>query len=255
MFSFFSGKGGVGKTTLTILLASYVAYYLNRRVLVIDAERPDGRIIPFRTLDEDLLGQPGTPLYNYACCHAMPSAEQYFDIREYGLAVGEYTSSNVCKYVKDISYIKQRGAYDLMLVDFPARYDDNMPIHALALEGLLDGVYIPTRLEQQERRSACIAAMGLASCGLKPYILWNDIDSDIVKRGYPLDRAEEDSNFLSQYGVIYSPYRIKHFRKASQSSEDQCFVRSTVCWPEKYVRRWCPELISLFEEICRTLGL
>lgn len=91
VFSFFSGKGGVGKTTLTILLASYLAYFLNLKVLVIDMEKPDGRILPFRNGDIHQLQTAGTPLNNYARAYPMPDSASYFDIEEYGLAVGEYT--------------------------------------------------------------------------------------------------------------------------------------------------------------------
>lgn len=255
VFSFFSGKGGVGKTTLTILFASFLSYYLDLNILVMDGEKPDGRIMPFRKLDLDLLNTPGSSLSWYAASNPMPTPSHYYEIQEYGLAVGEYTSDNVLQYIDTITNIKTKAPHDVLLIDFPARYADNMPVRILAQKGVLDGAYVPTRLEQQERRSACIAAMGLASCGVPVKIMWNDVDADIVKRGTLLDQAEEETAFLKKYGVSYSPTRIKHFRKASRSSEDRCFVRSTVCWPEKYVRLWCPELLTLFAEISSALKL
>ncbi len=255
VFSFFSGKGGVGKTTLTMMFASYLAYLLNLKVLVIDMEKPDGRILPFRKGDIQQLQIAGTPLYNYAKVYPVPDPSSYYDIEEYGLAVGEYTKQKVLDYVSDLKKVKERGKWDVMLLDFPARYGDNLPVHILAKEGLLDAVCVPSGLEQQERRSACIAAMGLASCGVATKVVWNAVDADIIRRGRPLDLAEQETAFLRQYGVIYTPVRIKRFRKATQTTEDQCFVRSTVCWPDKYVRLWCPELITLFDDICKTLEI
>ena len=255
VFSFFSGKGGVGNTIITILLASYLAYMLNLKVLVVDMEKPDGRILPFRKGDIQQLQTVGAPLYNYSKVNPMPLPDMYYDIREYGLAVGEYSESKVNEFVDILKRVKEQAKLDVMLLDFPARYGDNLPVHILAQKRVLDAVYVPTGLEQQERRSACIAAMGLSSCGVKTRIVWNDVDADIVKRGTPLDLAEQDTAFLQKYGVTYSPVRIKHFRKATQTAEEQCFVRSTVCWPDKYVRLWCPELITLFEEICQTLEI
>ena len=254
-FSFFSGKGGVGKTTLSIMFASFLAYCRNLKVLLIDMEKPDGCILPFRKGDIQQLQTAGAPLYNYAQAYPMPCPSNYFNIEEYGLAIGEYSKQKVIEFVCDLKKVKEKGNWDVMILDFPARYGDNLPVHILAKEGLLDAVYVPTGLEQQERRSACIASMGLASCGVKTKIVWNDVDADIVKRGKPLALAEQVTAFLQEYGVTYSPVRIKHFRKATQTTEDQCFVRSTVCWPDKYVRLWCPELITLFEEICNTLEI
>ena len=254
-FSFFSGKGGVGKTTLTIMAASFFAYYKKRKVKVIDMETPDYRIMPFRQLDLAEVMMQGTPLYNYAQRHLMPTPSSYFVIKERGLAMGEYTQNNVKRFVDDLIREKESGEYDIAFLDFPALYADDLPIHLLAEKGCLDGVYVPMGTEQQERRSAYITGLGLASCGVMTKLLWNNVDADIIRRGAPLDKAEAEVSFLKDNQVEYTPFRIKHFRKASQSSDNQCFVRSTICWPDKYVRMWCPELIDLFEEIVCLLQL
>lgn len=247
-FSFFNGKGGVGKTTLAILAASFFSYEKGLKVRVLDLESHDYRINPFRKLDIERLKTPGTPLYSYAQHNPMPpSPENYYTIEE--------RDQNVRGFVDALTKEKKSGPYDLTILDFPAHYNDNLPVHALAERGLLDCVYVPMRIEQQERRSACITGLGLASCGTKVRLLWNDIDADIIKRGTPLDEAEEEVSFLKESGVSYSPVRIKHFKKASQATDKQCFVRSTICWPDKYVRMWCPELIELFEEISKVLQI
>ena len=243
--SFFNGKGGVGKTTLAILAASFFAYAKNLKVRVLDLESHDYRINPFRKLDLERLKTPGTPLYSYAERNQMPSPENYYTIEE--------GDQFVMGFVDVLAKEKETASYDLTILDFPAHYNDNLPVHALAERGLLDCVYVPMRVEQQERRSACITGLGLASCGVMVKLLWNDIDADIVKRGAPLDEAEEEVSFLKERGLDYSPVRIKHFRKASQATDRHCFVRSTICWPDKYVRMWCPELIDLFEEISKEL--
>lgn len=91
--------------------------------------------------------------------------------------------------------MKELGEWDVMLLNFPARYGDNLPVHILAEEGLLDAVFVPSGLKLQERRSACITSIGLASCGVKTKIVWNDVDAEIVKRGTPLNLAEQDTSF------------------------------------------------------------
>lgn len=41
VLSFFSAKGGTGKTTFNMLMASYLKYSLGRRVLLLDADPPE----------------------------------------------------------------------------------------------------------------------------------------------------------------------------------------------------------------------
>lgn len=240
--AFFNGKGGVGKTPLAISAASFFAYKKGLKVKVVDLEAHDYRINRFREQDLECLKTPGTPLYNYAQHNPMP--ENYYTIEERDQHERQFVDS-----LKE----KEAGKFDLIILDFPAHYDDKLPVHKVAEMGLLDCVYIPMRVEQQERRSACIAGMGLATCGVKTRLLWNDIDTDIVKRGTPLDEAEAEIDFLKDLGICYSRARIKHFKKASQGTEKTCFVRSTICWPDRYVEMWCPELIELFEEISTEL--
>lgn len=41
VISFFSAKGGTGKTTFNVLLASYIKYRLDKRVMVLDFDYPE----------------------------------------------------------------------------------------------------------------------------------------------------------------------------------------------------------------------
>ena len=247
-FSFFNGKGGVGKTTLTILFASFLAYARHLRVKVIDFDNPD-----YRRQDEFLLSTEGTPLYNYALRNEMPSSAEYFQIEESGPSVGEYSTKAVKKLTSALSEDKESGQNDVILVDFPADYADGIPVDAVAKAGLLDLVYIPMSTEQQERRSACKTALGLSESGVHIKLLWNRVDRDILKRSERLDLAE--AQIRDRYHLDYSPVRIPSFRKAAQGTGDPCFVRSTVCWPEKYIMKWCPEINKLFKEITSLLGV
>ena len=63
-FTFFTPKGGCGKTTLILLLAAYIRYFLGKTVKVIDFEADKFPLKRFR--DDDLAAsrQEGTPLHN-----------------------------------------------------------------------------------------------------------------------------------------------------------------------------------------------
>lgn len=254
-FSFFNGKGGTGKTTLTIMFASFLAYYLGLRVRVIDMEKPDYRIIAFRDSELEQLTTDGTPMNRYAQRNKMPAPSSYYPIENKGLLIQEHKPQVVRDFVDKFKKEKDTLPYDVTLLDFPARFEAGIPVQVLAQENVLDGVYIPMTTEIQERRSACRTAIGMAQFGVDVKLLWNNVDSEIIHRSIPLNHAEAELAFLDKYNVHYSPVRIKSFMKASQGVERPLFVRSTICWPEKYVKMWCPELITLFEEIAKTLDL
>ena len=256
IFTFFNCKGGVGKTTLIILLASYLAYVKHLRVIVVDMEKPDYRIRRFRESEIEQLADPSTPLARYASRNQMPDPSTYYTIQESGLTMYEYTPESIRDQVDRIADMKCDDEYDVALLDFPAGFAKGLPIYRLAEEGILDAVYVPHALESQERRSACRAALGLATDGEKVRLLWNNVDANIIRhQGHRLDEGEREVEFLKDYEVLYSPTRIKHFAKAAQETDEKCFVRTTVCWPDRYVRMWCPELIDLFEEIVNLLQL
>ncbi|MGL5236122.1 MAG: ParA family protein, partial [Empedobacter falsenii] len=55
--SFYTQKGGVGKSTLTILLASILHYRLGYNVLVMDCDYPQNSLIHMRERDKDSIMQ------------------------------------------------------------------------------------------------------------------------------------------------------------------------------------------------------
>ena len=61
-----------------------------------------------------------------------------------------------------------------------------------------------------------------------------------------LQPAEES---MKKAGLKYLKSKIKNFSKATQTADTRCFVRNTLCWPERYIEMACPEIISLLEEI------
>ena len=251
-FSFFSEKGGVGKTTLTIFFASYLAYCLNKKVKVIDTEAPTFRIKEFRRTDEALLkSDHPNPLRNYAKANKLQSRRYDIDCR--GCAVNMYTVNERKELVRSIQKDINDDEYDYELIDFPAGYSENTPISDIVKNGLLDLVYIPTSTETQERRSAFIVAKQMKSRGQDVRILWNRINPAYMKCPEILDQAEMQID--SAIGVQHSKVRIKTFNKATQASDVTCFTRTTVCWPNRYIEMICPELITLFKEIVSILDL
>ena len=61
VISFFSAKGGTGKTTFNVLLASYIKYRLGKRVMVLDFDFPEFNLAHMRERDLLYLEREGIP--------------------------------------------------------------------------------------------------------------------------------------------------------------------------------------------------
>ena len=60
---------------------------------------------------------------------------------------------------------------------------------------------------------------------------------------------------MKDYGMCFANSGIRAFNKATKNAEVKCFIRNTLCWPDRYVEMYCPELKNLFREIADDLGL
>jgi MinD-like ATPase involved in chromosome partitioning or flagellar assembly len=247
-FSFFTQKGGCGKTTLTILLAAYLRFKKGKTVKVIDYEAnrfPNQR---FRKNDLAACHQEGTALSNYL--KGREVLEPY-PIDVAGKEVNTYKAEDVIKLANDVNEEIRQDKYDYLILDFSAGYSRYTPVSCLVHNHLLDGVYIPTSTESQERLDAINLGRHFLEEEQPFRIVWNRIKRKFIENPDLLNPAEQQ--FLD-LGLACSEVRIKDFNKATEDSDVRCFVRNTLCWPERYVQMFCPELIDLFEEIITFLG-
>lgn len=248
-FCFFNMKGGSGKTTLLILLASYLRYYLGLRVKVMDVQCDNYPVAFFRALDLKNAGEEGSFLSNYL---KRRREQEYFPIETLGRPVNKYTADDIRRFAWKVNEEIKQGKYDYLLLDFPAGYSDFTPISCLVANHMLDGIYIPLSTDAQEYADAFQLARNFEALGQSYRLLWYRLQKDYLKgKAGSLDETEQK---LRDIGIEFSKERIRSFNKATESSDVKCFVRNTVCWPDRYVKMVCPELIDLFEEIISFLG-
>ena len=244
-FSFFSPKGGVGKTTLTLLFAAYAAYYLKLRVLVVDFEST-ARIQDFRDKDNLQAIKPGSPLHNYMKTREVQRAYSILS-----LGAESYSENDLRVITRQINRIVAEDKYDLLVLDFSALYSPSKPEAWLFSNQLVDLVYIPHNTDIQERQEAFRLGTLLQKEGVPFRFLWYRLQDKLIKDPSKLIRVEEQ--MLQAYNMRYSAHRIRAFNKAMEAADIQCFVRNTLCWPDRYVKMCCPVLISLFDEILTDL--
>lgn len=247
-FTFFTPKGGCGKTTLILLLAAYIRYFLGKTVKVIDFEATKFPLKRFREDDLAVAHQDGTPLHNYLRDRQV--VEPY-PIECVGKEINTYKADDVIQITRAVNEVIRKDEYDYLLFDFPAGYSRLTPISCLMTNKLLDAVYIPTSTEKQERIDSFRMGRLFLEEGQPFKIVWNHLKKKYIENPSILDVAEQE---LLGYGLPCSKVRIKDFNKATEGSEVRCFVRNTLCWPDRYVQMVCPELIDLFDEIIAFLG-
>ena len=251
--SFFSPKGGCGKTTLSILFAAYVSYYLLKRVLVIDLEAMTFPIERFRQDDLEEYSRQGSPLQNYCIRNGILDSHKLFDIKTNGMEINTYTAQDVLAIAKWVQSAQKSGQYDLIIIDCPAGFSRLTPFSCLVQNELIDRVFIPMSTDIQERRKACSLGKRLQELGVRTQLLWYRINPRLVSQPQKLDLAQAE--MVRLYGLYFCKTRVPAFNKASEGSDVKCFVRNTICWPERYVRMFCPAIEDLFLEIADGLGL
>ncbi len=247
-FTFFNQKGGVGKTTLIILFAAYLRYHLGFRVKVIDFQAPDPQVEFFRKLDLKNAARSGSFLANFL---GRRDRLEPYPIEAVGKPANEYADNDLEALVMKINEEVKRDQYDYLLLDFPGEYSKKTPISYLIRYHLLDGLYIPFSTEPQEYSDAFKHGVTFKQMHQPCRLMWYRLSESYLKN--KADALDEADRGLSEYGLEVSKVRIRAFNKATESSEVRCFVRNTLCWPDRYVKMVCPELIPLFEEIVQFL--
>ena len=248
----FSEKGGVGKTTLTVLLASYLAYVRRERVCALDFDHPSYQLTKMREVDETILRNNTANQY---LLRSLPKDVAPYPINRVE-GRGAFTREQLAAIVSQVRKRREQGD-GWMLLDFPGRFLPGDPSYALALAGLLDLVVLPIDSDRQSISSALYLNSILHSDAFKKasgkpggqeaLFLWNREAAAERRSGY--DRYAADEEALRLVGVPVSKHRVRDIVIARRDANTFGFIRSTLCFPTTTVMHTAPYLIPLFEEI------
>lgn len=254
--SFFSEKGGAGKSLHTILFSSWLQYHEGMRVCVLDFEPVAFRIGDERDADEARLRNPLSPLSRY--CRKLEEARggswDYYPVIWFGGTRILSSSDKVLEMKSDVErFIKENAdKYDCLVMDFPSDFTTYSIAFEVLCSGFCDLVVIPVSIARASRACAFSTAINLAANKQKVRLFWNDVSvMDIARKGF-LDAGEKVFN---DEGLEFLPVRIKSFGKADREADKILFVKSTVVWPQRYVEMACPQLVDLYGEVKGLLEL
>lgn len=226
--SFFSAKGGTGKTTFNMSMASFLKYHLGKAVIMLDADTPEYNLYNSRVRELDYKRKNG-------------------GIDESALypvwKVLDVTPEGIESLAGKLDAL--RGSVDYVLIDFPGSCVKDDAIWTFARRGVLDLVVIPVDMDPMVLASALQLAEIFTHTGQKVLLFFNKVHGKI-----PSEKYDAVAELFRSRGFRMSECRIKNALAMSRDAESGSnYLRSTICFPEKTVRDLNPQLIDLFKEV------
>jgi len=240
--SIYNEKGGVGKTTITVMMASFLAYGCGKRVCVLDFDYPAFHLKDLRERETLIRKTPRSPLSIWLRDNPPPSDP--YDIFSFlpGRG-GTYRPLEVFTSLEEIL----PGGYDYVLFDFPGRFSQGEPVSFIAANGYLDFVAVPMDTDLQSRRSALVVSDALTRIGIPVALFWNRVSLSEARGDG--SRFRQGAEPFLERGLEVMETGVRDIRKFSRDSSEMAFIRSTLCFPVRYINMWSPAIIPFLEAL------
>ena len=226
--SFFSAKGGTGKTTFNMSMASFLKYHLGKAVIMLDADTPEYNLYNSRVRELD-----------YKRANGGIDESALYPVWK----VLDVTPEGIESLAGKLDAL--RGSVDYVLIDFPGSCVKDDAIWTFARRGVLDLVVIPVDMDPMVLASALQLAEIFTHTGQKVLLFFNKVHGKI-----PSEKYDAVAELFRSRGFRMSECRIKNTLAMSRDAESGSnYLRSTICFPEKTVRDLNPQLIDLFKEV------
>jgi len=239
--SIYNEKGGSGKTTTGILLASYLAYFCGKRVCVLDFDYPTFHFSQVRDGEIETLGNPRSQLSLWM--RNEPVRHPYDILQVPTTAGGSYRYEDILDFILGI----REEDYDYLIYDFPGRFSEEEPVALLAANGMIDFVAVPMDTDTQSRRSALVVCSALLESGVPNMAFWNRVTWR--ENNGQTERFRRGAKPFLERGIPVMEDTVKEIKTFSRDSDEMFFVRSTLCFPERNIRMRCPFLFSFLEKM------
>ena len=241
--TFFSGKGGVGKTTMTAMFASYLRYKKEETVMVMDFDMPVFNMMQFRRRDRELCEDSANSMLIRLTCES-PSAYK-IALCPKGYAVSEKNRSELVDYFRRIK--DHSGGY--YLLDFPGSFLDTDVSYTLLKSGVIDLAVLMADSDPQSIQSVLMVDKMLKESGFpdRDVVLWNKETRQ--ERTGKKDWYEEPAREFENRGIPVLSKKMHEIDSLRRESDANGFLRSTVCWPQSNINKNCRYIEEIFEEI------
>lgn len=241
--SIYNEKGGSGKTTIGILLASYLAYVRKKRVCVLDFDYPTFHFDQVRQGEMDILKNPRSQLSIWLRDNDVPRPYEVYQVPT--TDAGTYSYEALLNFIAGF----REEDYDYMLLDFPGRFSEDEPVAMLAANGVIDFVAVPMDTDTQSRKSALIVCCALLESGVPNIAFWNRVTK--CESNGNRERFRKGAQPFASYGIPVMEEMVREVKTFSRDSDELLFVRSTLCFPDRFMSRRCPSFFPFLEELVR----
>jgi cellulose biosynthesis protein BcsQ len=245
--AFSTQKGGMGKTAVTVLTASYLHYVKGYRVAVLDCDFPQHSIVKERKRDEGLV--IGNDYFKRM------AFEMY---RTGGVKAYRVKDSTAEKAIEDAQALMAASEkpYDMIFFDLPGTLNSKGVVNTLAA---MDYIFTPVSADRFVLESTLQYALmlneNIISVGRGRiqglYLFWNMVDS---REKSPLYEAYE--NAIGEMGLRIMKTGLPNlirFRKEMSEDKNTVF-RSTLFPADKNLLKGS-NIDVLANEICEILKL
>lgn len=229
VLSFFTAKGGTGKTTFNMLFASYLKYVLGKQVMVLDLDAPEYSLTCCRDRDIDYLNSNGLPC----------ELDSFYPVE----AVRDLSEQSIYDLADTIKRL--RDQLDWLVLDFKGSFKQGDPVCTLAEEGVLDMIVMPVEIDPMIIASMKSLSTIFQDAGMDALLFFNRVHGKEKPEIY--DAVEE---WFIGHGCKVSPHRVKGNIAMKREQSGGTFFRSTVCFPLAAIQKNNPAIIDLFEQIC-----
>lgn len=234
VISFFSAKGGTGKTTFNVLLASYIKYRLGKRVMVLDFDFPEFNLSHMRERDLLYLEREGIPFHE----------EEFYPIER----VRKKTTRDIRALAKQFELFS--AELDYLILDFPGSFSADDPVCQLLLDGHIDLMVIPVELDPMIIASMRSLSHILQENKQRTLLFFNRVCGREPKEAYARVR-----DWFAEDGSVISEHYVKQSESMKKEKDATSHIRSTVDFPMAYVKKRNPGIVKLFEEVLEYVEL
>jgi cellulose biosynthesis protein BcsQ len=245
--AFCNQKGGVGKTTFSVLTASYLSYVKGLSVAVVDCDFPQCSIVQMRQRDVEQVGR--NDYYKRLA---------YLQFQEGGKRAYPVISTNPEKVSEEVNRLleKDEREFDVILFDLPGTVNS---AGVLSCISMLDYLFVPIIADRVVIESSLHFAVQVkerlisnSTCNLHGlYLFWNKVDKREKTELY-----EKTNIAIKQLNLERLTSIVPDTKKYNKelSEERNNLFRSTLFAPEnRYLNG--SGLDHLVEEVCQRINL